>query len=77
MSIRQFIMHPLWGVSFDTDQPDNIKNKHLRILYYNARSLLSKSEELCTIVEAENTDIVCIKEAWLSDDTTGVKLYEK
>ena len=44
-------LHPM---SSDTDQPDNIKNKHLHILYYNARSLLPMSEELCTIVEAEN-----------------------
>ena len=29
---------------------------------------MPKSEELCTIVEAENPDIVCIMEIWLSDE---------
>ena len=64
-------MHPMQGVSSDTDQPDNIKNKDF---YYNARSLLPKSEELCTIVGTENPDIVCIMETWLSDEIENDEL---
>ena len=38
------------------------------ILYYNARSILPKHDELCLVVEVNNPDIVCIVESWLGHD---------
>ena len=43
-------------------------DKHLRILYYNARSLLPKLDELHALITIKNTHIVCIVETWLSSD---------
>ena len=44
------------------------KRNNLSILYYNARSLISKLDELCAIVEAHNPDVVSISESWLCAD---------
>ena len=41
---------------------------NLKILYYNARSILPKHDELRLVVEVHNPDIVCIVETWLSPD---------
>ena len=41
---------------------------NLSILYFNARSIVPKYDELCVVVEANNPDIVCIVETWLSSD---------
>ena len=55
------------GESSDFSQ--NNKNKEcLRILYYNARSLLPKLDELRATVEADMPDVVCITESWLSEE---------
>jgi len=35
---------------------------NLSILYFNARSIVPKYDELCVVVEANNPDIVCIVE---------------
>ena len=60
------LKHSVQGESSDVNQP--ITNKtYLRILYYNARSLLPKLDYLCATVEAENPD-VCITETWLSNE---------
>ena len=49
--------------------------KHgLRILYYNARSLLPKMDELRAVNEASKPDIVCIVETWLDGDITDGEL---
>ena len=40
----------------------------MRVLYYNARSLLPKIDDLLLSVEALNPHIVCVVESWLSDD---------
>ena len=46
-----------------------VSNKeNLNILYYNARSLVPKLDELALLIETHNPDIVCIVETWLSDD---------
>ena len=37
----------------------------LSILYFNARSLIPKFDELCLLVETHQPDIVCIVETWL------------
>ena len=46
----------------------------LRIIYYNARSLLPKLDELRAVTEAENLDIVCIVETWLSNEISDSEL---
>ena len=46
-----------------------IKSDSLRILYYNARSLLPKLDELSATIEAHDfPDVVCIVESWLCHD---------
>ena len=41
---------------------------NLSVLYFNARSLVPKFDELCLIVEAHNPDIISIVESWLCAD---------
>ena len=41
---------------------------NLSILYYNARSILPKHDELRLVVEVNNPDIICIVESWLGHD---------
>ena len=43
-----------------------MSGSHLHILYYNARSLLSKLDKLRATVTLEQPHIVCIVETWLS-----------
>ena len=43
-------------------------NCNMRVLYYNARSLLPKIDDLLLSVEALNPHIVCVVESWLSDE---------
>ena len=54
--------------------------KLLRIIYYNARSLLPKLDELCAVTEAETPDIICIVETWLSieisDNELAINSYQ-
>ena len=38
----------------------------LNIVYFNARSLLPKLDELKCIAAAESPDVICIVETWLS-----------
>ncbi len=40
----------------------------MSIMYFNARSLMPKLDELCVLVESSEPDIVCIVETWLGDD---------
>ena len=40
----------------------------LKILYYNARSLLPKFDELLILADSHNPDVICITESWLSVD---------
>ena len=43
-----------------------IKSDTLKILYYNARSLLPKLDDLFVTIETHNfPDIVCVVESWL------------
>jgi len=41
-------------------------SSHLSILYCNARSIISKFDELCALIEVHSPRIVCIVETWLS-----------
>lgn len=43
-------------------------DKHLRILYFNARSLCRRLDELHALCEMERPEVVCITETWLCDD---------
>ena len=43
-------------------------SRPLHIIYYNARSLLPKLDELCAVAEANNPDVICIVESWQSDE---------
>ena len=48
--------------------------KHLSVLYYNARSVLPKFNELCALVETYTPDLVCIVETWLCEDINNSEL---
>ena len=43
-------------------------SNNLRILYFNARSLYPKFDELCAQYDMEKPDVVCITETWLCED---------
>ena len=40
----------------------------LNILYFNARSILPKIDELATLTDTHNPDLICIVESWLNKD---------
>ena len=58
--------HAVRGESSDLSQHSTNKET-LSILYYNARSLLPKLDELRATVEAERP-IICVTETWLSNE---------
>ena len=43
-------------------------NSSLKILYYNARSLLPKFDELLISADIHCPDVICITESWLCHD---------
>ena len=64
--------HPLEGVSYQ-----NIPtSKSLSIIYFNARSLLPKIDELRAIAEADSPNILCVVESWLSNDISDNDRHE-
>lgn len=40
----------------------------LSILYYNARSVLPKMDDVAASVLARKPDVVCVSESWLGED---------
>ena len=42
--------------------------KQLQVLYFNARSLTPKLDELCVLCDLRKPNIVCITESWLCED---------
>ena len=46
----------------------------LPILYYNARSIIPKFDELCALVEIHSHKLICIVETWLCDNITDSEL---
>ena len=44
------------------------------IVYYNARSLLSKIDELRLVYEAMKPDVICVVETWLDNDIVDNEL---
>ena len=57
--------HPVEGES---------SQKDFNVIYFNARSLLPKLDELRTLVEMEKPSIVCVVETWLSEDITDEEI---
>ena len=47
---------------------------NLNILYFNARSLLPKIDELRVICETTKPDVVCIVETWLDGDISDSEI---
>ena len=52
----------------DRSHVENQCSKNLRILYFNARSLYPKLDELSAQCDIEKPDVVCLTETWLSED---------
>lgn len=46
----------------------------LRILYFNARSILPKLDELRTLCAMDSPDVVCIVETWLDGEICDQEL---
>ncbi len=51
---------------------DNVNN--VSIMYFNARSLVPKLDELCLLVELHNPDIISIVESWLCADISDAEI---
>ena len=47
---------------------NSLQTNALKIIYFNARSLLPKHDELCLIANMHTPDIICIVESWLSPE---------
>lgn len=45
------------------------------MLYYNARSILPKLDELRATALFQAPDIICIVETWLSEDVTDHEIW--
>ena len=63
-----FTLSPNSSHSTTNDSPQISRNGCLSLLYYNARSLYSKMDELATLCSLHHPEIVCIVETWLSED---------
>ena len=50
------------------------RDKELSIVYYNAKSIVPKFDELCASCVAYKTDILCIVETWLNEDISNEQL---
>ena len=48
------------------DLSNNANN--FNVLYYNAKSLIPKMDELRAIVESQRPSVICIVETWLSNE---------
>ena len=55
-------------------QPTLYVKNGFKILYYNARIILPKFEELMLICASESPDIVCLVETWLDGDIDDSEL---
>ena len=50
------------------------KSSHMTILYYNARSLIPKLDELILLATVHTPDIICIVETWLEGDINDTEI---
>ena len=46
----------------------------LRLLYFNAHSVLVKLDELCVLCSLYDYHIVCVVESWLSDNVPNSEI---
>ena len=53
------------------------ENKLLRIEHINARSIIGNFDEIKNLVIRNNTDILCVSETWLTDQTPDSFVYIK
>ena len=59
--------HPsVEGVSSHSFSSSYHSNSNLKILYFNAWSLLPKFDELFLLADSHHPDVICITETWLS-----------
>ena len=49
-------------------------NNPLNILYFNARSVFPKLDELKILVEDNNPDVICITESWLCQEICNTEI---
>ena len=52
----------------DVGVPGRNNANSVSIMYFNARSIVPKFDELCLLVELHNPDIISIVESWLCAD---------
>ena len=50
------------------------ESAYMPILYYNARSIIPKFDELCALVEIHSPKLICIVETWLCDSIANSEL---
>jgi len=60
--------HSVEGVSSHSCNFQSKSNSNLKILYFNARSLLPKFDELLLLTDFHRPDVICITESWLCLD---------
>ena len=57
-----------------SDNNNNNNSVTLKIMYFNARSLLPKLDELMVLADDSNPDVICITETWLSGEISDNEL---
>ena len=57
--------------------PGQVSPNNFSILYFNARSILPKMDELRVVVAAQNPSIVCIVETWLCEVISDLEISLK
>ena len=71
-------MSPVRGntsVNVSVNMEHIVNDKGLHVLYYNARSVLSKMDELRATMSIQQPHIVCVVETWLSPDILDNELH--
>lgn len=48
---------------------------NISILFTNIRSLIRKREELCSVADSCNADVIALTETWLSSKVTDSELF--
>ena len=54
--------------------PGQPSSNNFSILYFNARSISPKLDDLRAVVAAQNPSIICIVESWLSEDISDLEM---
>jgi len=49
-------------------------NGNLAVLYYSARSLIPKLDDLHAITEVHNPDVICVVETWLGEEISNAEV---